>query len=74
MVLLVPSPKVQAHVLMLPVEVSVNCTGRGAGPVAGVALKLATGGDVVGGVVVVTVIEAVLVSDPLEPVTARLTV
>ena len=71
--LLVPSPNFQAHVLTVPVEVSVNCTGRGAGPVVGVALKLATGGGVVGGVVVVTVIEPVLVADPPGPVTVRLT-
>src|SRR4051812_33342651 len=39
----VPSPKSQAHDVGPPVEVSPNCTGRGAVPLAGDAVKLAVG-------------------------------
>ena len=42
-VLVLPLPKFQAHVVMLPVEVSVKVTAKGAGPLVGVALKAATG-------------------------------
>ncbi len=41
--LVVPSPKFQFHAVMLPVEVSVNATAKGAVPVVGLALKPATG-------------------------------
>jgi hypothetical protein len=53
-VLLVPSPKLQAQVLILPVEASENCTDRGAEPALGVALKAARGR------VTVTELEALL--------------
>ena len=36
-----PSPKFQLHEAGLPVDVSVNCTVNGAGPDAGVSVKLA---------------------------------
>jgi hypothetical protein len=36
-----PSPKFQLHDVGLPVEVSVNCTAKGAWPELGLALKLA---------------------------------
>ena len=39
-----PSPKSHAHEVGLPVEVSVNATVRGAVPLGGVPVKLATGG------------------------------
>ena len=39
----VPSPKNQIHSFALPVEVSVNCTVSGAGPLVGVAVKAGTG-------------------------------
>ena len=38
-----PSPKLQLRWLMVPVELSVNMTTSGAGPLVGLALKLATG-------------------------------
>jgi len=38
------SPKVQPHVVICPVEVSVNVTVSGADPMMGVPIKLATDG------------------------------
>jgi hypothetical protein len=42
-VLLLPSPKLQVHAVICPVEVSVNATFRGVDPIVGVPVKLATG-------------------------------
>ncbi len=56
-----PSPKSQAQELMLPVEVSVKATVRGARPVVGVPLKAAPGAGM-------TVTVAVAVALPPGPV------
>ena len=39
----VPSPKSHAHEAGAPLDVSVNCTAIGAGPLVGVAVKDDTG-------------------------------
>ena len=53
---------------MLPVELSVKATGRGAVPERGVAVKLATGATAVAEMVFVAVLL------PAGPVTVRVTV
>ncbi len=53
---------------MLPVEVSVNCTASGAGPLVGLAVNLATGSAAA------TVIEAVALLEPPALVTVKVTV
>jgi len=58
----VPSPKSQDQDVGLPVEVSVNCTVRGAEPAVGVPVKPGTSGGTV------TVIYPVLVIDLLADV------
>ncbi len=45
-VLLSPSPKSQVQEAMVPVELLVKATVRGAGPAVGLALKAAPGGGV----------------------------
>ncbi len=65
--LVAPSPKLQDQVLTVPVEESVNCTGRGAAPLVGLAVKLATGGAGF------TVIDAVFTLEPLELLAVKVT-
>jgi len=65
---LVPSPKFQSRAVILPVDVSVKVTFKGAWPLVGLALKLATSGGAV------TVIEPVAVVLPPGPVTVNCTV
>ncbi len=63
-----PSPKLQDQAVMLPVEISVKATGRGAVPERGVAVKLATGATAVAKMVFVAVLL------PAGPVAVRVTV
>src|SRR5436309_1313101 len=67
----VPSPKFQSHVVMLPVDWSVNCTVNGTWPEVGFAVKFAVGG---GGGGAVTVMVALLLSLPPGPVTVSVAV
>jgi hypothetical protein len=66
----VPSPKFHAHVVTVPVELSVNVTFSGAVPLAGVMLKFATGAAAA----TVIVVDAVFVALPPGPVAVSLTV
>ena len=68
---MVPSPKSQTRLVIVPVEVHPKLTNSGAVPEVGVALKLATGAATVGAVT-----EMVLVAVALPPtlVTVSLTV
>ena len=62
--LVVPSPKFQAHVVTDPVVVLVNATLNGATPVAGLALKPTTGA----GALTLIALAAVLLAVPPAPV------
>ena len=68
--LLVPSPKVHAQLVTLPVVVLVNATLSGATPLVGLMVKFATGAAVATLIGVV----AVLVELPPGPVTVSFTV
>ena len=68
--LLVPSPKVHAQLVTLPVVVSAKVTVSGATPLAGLIVKFATGG----GVDTLTGVEAVFVELPPGPVAVSFTV
>ena len=68
--LVVPSPKLQAQPVTLPVVASVNATVSGAVPLVGVIVKFATGA---GGVTLIGV-DAVLVELPPGPVAVSFTV
>ena len=70
-VLVVPSPKFQAHVVTCPVVVLVNTTSSGALPTVGLALKLTTGAA---GALTLMGVEAVLLTVPPGPVAVKTTV
>jgi len=53
-----PSPKFQFQETGLPVEVSENWTARGAWPLVGLAVKLATGADAVPWMTMVALLDA----------------
>jgi hypothetical protein len=69
-----PSPKFQLHAVRLPVDVSVNCTVKGACPLEGLAVKLAIGGGGGGGAVVTTIVSLLLLVALPESVTVSVTV
>jgi hypothetical protein len=69
-VLVEPSPKLHDQLVTLPVEASVKVTARGAVPLVGLALNLATGAVAAG----LTVIVPVALLDPPELVTVSVTV
>ena len=68
MVLVEPSPKFQLQLVGFPLDVSVNCTVRGAWPEVGLAVKLAL--TEAGALVTVMVWLVLLVWPPL-PVTVN---
>ncbi len=66
-----PSPKAHAHFVGDPVDVSVNFTASGAGPLAGVKVKSATGfvaGAGAGAVTVTVAVFGVLVPPAFDAV------
>ncbi len=63
-----PSPKFQSQLVMLPLDLSVHCTVKGALPEVGLAVKFAVGGGVV------TWIVRLLLSEPPLPLTVSVTV
>ena len=69
--LVVPSPKSHAHAVTFPVVVLANITLRGALPLAGVIVKLATGA---GTVLTLIGVAAVLIALPPGPVAVSFTV
>ena len=68
--LVVPSPKFQAHVVTDPVVVLAKATLNGATPVAALGLKFTTGA----GALTLMAVAAVLLAVPPGPVAERTTV